>query len=102
MLPNKAEYQGIKQVFTFSLQQYFKQKATFVMLLIMLLCSVGSVFIMSASMKRGQNANRDGEVLYNHPVKNREKSMPRLRARVDLPAPRNPTKKMWSQPSWIT
>ena len=40
MLPNKAEYQGIKQVFTFSLQQYFKQKATFVMLLIMLLCSV--------------------------------------------------------------
>ena len=64
MLPNKAEYQGIKQVFTFSLQQYFKQKATFVMLLIMLLCSVGSVFIMSASMKRGQNANRDGEVLY--------------------------------------
>ena len=64
MLPNKEEYGGIKQVFTFSLQQYFKQKATFVMLLIMLLCSVGSVFIMSASMKRGQNANRDGEVLY--------------------------------------
>lgn len=64
MLPNKAEYGGIKQVFSFSLQQYFKQKATFVMLLIMLLCSVGSVFIMSASMKRGQNANRDGETLY--------------------------------------
>ena len=64
MLPNKEEYGGIKQVFTFSLQQYFKQKATFVMLLIMLLCSVGSVFIMSASMKRGQNANRDGEILY--------------------------------------
>ncbi len=64
MLPNKAEYQGLGQVFTFSLQQYFKQKATFIMLLIMLLCSVGSVLIMSASMKRGQNANRDGEILY--------------------------------------
>ena len=64
MLPNKEEYGGIKQVFAFSLQQYFKQKATFVMLLIMLLCSVGSVLIMSASMKRGQNANRDVQVLY--------------------------------------
>lgn len=64
MLPNKAEYAGLRQVFAFSLQQYFKQKATFVMLLIMLLCSVGSVLIMSASMKRGQNANRDGEILY--------------------------------------
>ena len=64
MLPNKAEYAGVGQVFRFSLQQYFKQKATFVMLLVMLLCSAGSVFIMSASMKRGQSMDRDAGTLY--------------------------------------
>ena len=64
MLPNRAEYAGVGQVFRFSLQQYFKQKATFVMLLVMLLCSVGSVFIMSSSMKRGQSMERDAGVLY--------------------------------------
>lgn len=64
MLPNKAAYAGVGQVFRFSLQQYFKQKATFVMLAVMLLCSVGSVAMMSVSMKRGQNADRDARTLY--------------------------------------
>ncbi len=40
---NKEAYGGVGQVFRFSLQQYFKQKATFVMLIVMLLASVGSV-----------------------------------------------------------
>ena len=61
---NKEAYRGVGQVFRFSLQQYFKQKATFVMLIVMLIASVGSVYIMSVSMNRGQEANRDGEVLY--------------------------------------
>jgi ABC-type Na+ efflux pump permease subunit len=61
---NKEAYRGVGQVFRFSLQQYFKQKATFVMLIVMLIASVGSVYIMSVSMNRGQKANRDGEVLY--------------------------------------
>ena len=59
MLRNKREYAGLGMVFRFSLQQYFKNRATFVMLLVMLLGSVGSVFIMSASMKRGDRADRD-------------------------------------------
>ena len=61
---NKEAYRGVGQVFRFSLQQYFKQKSTFVLLIIMLVASVGSVYIMSASMDRGQNADRDGEMLY--------------------------------------
>lgn len=61
---NKEAYRGVGQVFRFSLQQYFKQKSTFVLLIIMLLASVGSVYIMSMSMNRGQNADRDGEMLY--------------------------------------
>ena len=61
---NKADYAGLGHVFRFSLLQYFKQKSTFVMLLVMLLCSVGSVLIMSASMKRGQSAERDARSLY--------------------------------------
>lgn len=61
---NKEAYGGVGQVFRFSLQQYFKQKATFVMLIVMLLASVGSVYIMSMSMDRGQKADKDGEILY--------------------------------------
>jgi ABC-type Na+ efflux pump permease subunit len=64
MLPNKRDYAGLGMVFRFSLQQYFKNKATFVMLLVMLLGSVGSVFIMSASMKRGANSDRDARMVY--------------------------------------
>ena len=61
---NKEAYRGLGQVFRFSLQQYFKQKSTFVMLLVMLLCSAGSVFIMSASMKRGQSMERNAGTVY--------------------------------------
>ena len=61
---NKAAYAGVGRVFRFSLQQYFKQKSTFVMLLVMLLCSVGSVFIMSASMKRGQSMQQGAKLLF--------------------------------------
>jgi len=60
----KAEFAGTGEVFRFSLQQYFKSKATYVMLAVMLLGTVGSMLLMSLGMDRGESVGSSAETLY--------------------------------------
>ncbi len=55
---------GTGKVFRFSLQQYFKSAATYVMLLIMMLGAGGSVLMMSMGMSRGEEMGSDAETVY--------------------------------------
>ncbi len=55
---------GTGKVFRFSLQQYFKSAATYVMLVIMMLGAGGSVLMMSLGMSRGEEMGADAETVY--------------------------------------
>ena len=55
---------GTGKVFRFSLQQYFKSKATYVMLVIMMLGAAGSVLMMSLGMSRGEEMGSDAKTVY--------------------------------------
>ncbi len=55
---------GTGKVFRFSLQQYFKSAATYVMLGIMLLGAGGSVLMMSLGMSRGEEMGTDAKTVY--------------------------------------
>ena len=61
---NKADYAGTGKVFRFSLQQYFKSAATYVMLALMLLGSGASVLLMTSSMDRGAAIDSEAERVY--------------------------------------
>ena len=52
---------GTGKVFRFSLQQYFKSAATYVMLAIMMLGAAGSVLMMSLGMSRGEEVGSGDE-----------------------------------------
>ena len=54
---------GTGKVFRFSLQQYFKSAATYVMLGIMMLGAAGSVLMMSLSMSRGEEMGSDAKTV---------------------------------------
>ncbi len=55
---------GTGKVFRFSLQQYFKSAATYVMLAIMMLGAAGSVLMMSLGMSRGEEMGSDAETVF--------------------------------------
>ncbi len=55
---------GTGKVFRFSLQQYFKSAATYVMLAIMMLGAGGSVLMMSLGMSRGESMGSDARTVY--------------------------------------
>ena len=55
---------GTGKVFRFSLQQYFKSAATYVMLVIMMLGAGGSVLMMSLGMSRGEEIGADASAVY--------------------------------------
>ncbi len=55
---------GTGKVFRFSLQQYFKSAATYVMLGIMMLGAAGSVLMMSLGMSRGEEMGSDAKTVY--------------------------------------
>ncbi len=55
---------GTGKVFRFSLQQYFKSKATYVMLAIMMLGAAGSVLMMSLGMSRGEEMGADAKTVF--------------------------------------
>ncbi|MBR3555706.1 MAG: ABC transporter permease [Oscillospiraceae bacterium] len=55
---------GTGKVFRFSLQQYFKSAATYVMLAIMMLGAAGSVLMMSLGMSRGEEMGSDAKTVY--------------------------------------
>ncbi len=55
---------GTGKVFRFSLQQYFKSAATYVMLVIMMLGAGGSVLMMSLGMSRGESMDRGAKTVY--------------------------------------
>ncbi len=55
---------GTGKVFRFSLQQYFKSAATYVMLVIMMLGAAGSVLMMSLGMSRGEEMGSDAKTVY--------------------------------------
>ncbi len=58
------ELKGTGKVFRFSLQQYFKSAATYVMLVLMLVGSGASVLIMSSSMDRGASIDTEAQHVY--------------------------------------
>ena len=60
----KADLVGTGKVFRFSLQQYFKSAATYVMLILMLVGSGASVLIMSSSMDRGASIEYEAQHIY--------------------------------------
>jgi ABC-type Na+ efflux pump permease subunit len=60
----KNDLKGTGKVFRFSLQQYFKSAATYVMLAIMLIGSGASVLIMTSSMDRGASITEEAERVY--------------------------------------
>ncbi len=60
----KAELAGTGKVFRFSLQQYFKSAATYVMLAFMLLGTSASIFMMSMGMDRGMSVGSEARNLY--------------------------------------
>ena len=55
---------GTGKVFRFSLQQYFKSKATYVMLAFMLIGAGASVLLMSLGMSRGEEMGADAANVY--------------------------------------
>ncbi len=55
---------GTGKVFRFSLQQYFKSAATYVMLALMMVGAAGSVLMMSLSMSRGEEMGADAGTVY--------------------------------------
>ena len=55
---------GTGKVFRFSLQQYFKSKATYVMFVIMMLGAAGSVLMMSLGMSRGEEIGSGAKTVY--------------------------------------
>ncbi len=55
---------GTGKVFRFSLQQYFKSAATYVMLAIMMLGAGGSVLMMTLGMSRGESMGSDARTVY--------------------------------------
>ena len=55
---------GTGKVFRFSLQQYFKSAATYVMLGIMMLGAAASVLMMSLGMSRGEEMGSDAKTVY--------------------------------------
>lgn len=60
----KADFAGTGKVFAFSVQQYFKSKATIALMAIMLIGSVGGVLLMNLGMSRGMNSGHDAERIY--------------------------------------
>ncbi len=60
----KNDLKGTGKVFRFSLQQYFKSAATYVMLAIMLIGSGASVLIMTSSMDRGAGIDTEARHVY--------------------------------------
>lgn len=60
----KAELAGTGKVFRFSLQQYFKSAATYIMLAFMLLGTGGSMLMMSLGMNRGESMGSEAKTLY--------------------------------------
>ena len=55
---------GTGKVFRFSLQQYFKSAATYVMLAFMLIGAGASVLLMGISMNRGEEMGSDARTVY--------------------------------------
>ena len=64
MKTHELGLKGTGKVFRFSLQQYFKSTATYVMLAFMLLGAGGSVLLMSLSMSRGEEMGSDAAAVY--------------------------------------
>ena len=64
MRMNKSELRGTKEVFRFSLQQYFKSTATYVMLVVMFLGTAMSVLLSGMGMNRGAEAGTDAATVY--------------------------------------
>ncbi len=60
----KDDLTGTGKVFRFSLQQYFKSAATYVMLILMLVGSGASVLIMTSSMDRGASIDTEARHVY--------------------------------------
>jgi len=61
---SKKGLKGIGKVFRFSVQQYFKSKATYIMLIVMLLGTTGSVLLAGLSMDRGMEMGSDAANVY--------------------------------------
>ena len=64
MKTRDSALRGTGKVFRFSLQQYFKSAATYVMLAFMLIGAAGSVLLMSLSMNRGEEIGSDARNVY--------------------------------------
>ena len=64
MKPRDSALRGTGKVFRFSLQQYFKSAATYVMLAFMLIGAAGSVLLMSLGMNRGEEMGSDAKTVY--------------------------------------
>lgn len=79
----KAAWKGTGKVFRFSLQQYAKSKATYVLLLVMLVGTAGSVLIAGFSMEKGAAINRNARQVY---VRNVGTYVPALDAMPDYVA----------------
>ncbi len=63
MKTHESPLAGTGKVFRFSLQQYFKSKATYVMLVIMMVGAAASVLMMSLGMSRGEEMGAEAKTI---------------------------------------
>ena len=60
----KNDLKGTKQVFRFSLQQYFKSKSTYVMFIVMLIGTAAAVLLSAMGQDRGAAVGTDARTVY--------------------------------------
>lgn len=60
----KNDLKGTKQVFRFSLQQYFKSKSTYVMFIVMLIGTAAAVLLSGMGQDRGTAMGTDARTVY--------------------------------------
>ena len=64
MKMNKNDLRGTKQVFRFSLQQYFKSKSTYVMFIVMFIGTAAAVLLSGMGQDRGAAVGTDARTVY--------------------------------------
>ena len=64
MKMNKNDLKGTKQVFRFSLQQYFKSKSTYVMFIVMFIGTAAAVLLSGMGQDRGAAVGTDARMVY--------------------------------------
>lgn len=64
MKTNKNDLKGTKQVFRFSLQQYFRSKSTYVMFLVMFIGTAAAVLLSGMGQDRGAAMGTDARSVY--------------------------------------